>query len=210
MSNTLPPIRILLADDNQLARMGLAALIQTDPGLTIVGQARDGGEALTMFRALRPDVLVADLKMPKVDGIQLTAAVCKDDPPGRVLALTQYEGDESVLRVLNAGALGYVTKDIDGDELLEAIRKVARGQRYIPTAIAAKLAEMVTRPLSMRELQILELLRAGQSNKSIADSISISERTVGVHVSSILAKLDAKNRAEAVAIAIKRGILNAQ
>jgi two-component system, NarL family, response regulator len=208
MTNDATPIRVLLADDNQLARLGLAALIQTDPDLTIVGQAVDGAEALTMYRKLLPDVVVADLKMPNVDGIQLTAAICKENPPGRVLALTQYEGDESVLRVLNAGALGYVTKDIDGDELLDAIRKVARGQRYIPAAIATKLADMVTRPLSMRELQILELLRDGQSNKSIADSVSISERTVGVHVSNILTKLEAKNRAEAVAIAIKRGVLN--
>lgn len=210
MNTIVEPIRVLLADDNLLARMGLAALIQTDSGMRIVGQAKDGLEALSLFQSLRPDVLVADLKMPNFDGIALTVAVCKETPRGRVLALTQYEGDESVLRVLNAGALGYVTKDLDGDELLQAIRTVAQGQRFIPAAIARKLAEMISRPLSMRELQVLELLRDGLSNKAIADAISISERTVGVHVGNILSTLDAKNRAEAVAIAIKRGILNAQ
>lgn len=201
-------IRVLLADDNLIARNGVASLLATDPGIEVVGKAEDGAAAIKLYRELAPDVVVTDLKMPKLDGIQVTQALAAEQPPGAVLVLSQFEGDEGVVRALQAGALGYVTKEVDGDELIRAVRSVAARERYLPRAIANKLAErLVHSALSPRELQVLQLVYGGQSNREIAAALRMSERTVSVHVSNILDKLDARNRTEAVRIALERGLL---
>jgi two-component system NarL family response regulator len=207
-ASTAPRIRVLLADDNLIARLGVATLIRTVPDFELVGEAPDGAAALALYRELRPDVVVADLKMPGLDGIGLTEALAAAEPPGRVMVLTQYEGDESIYRALKAGALGYVTKESDGEALLDGIRTVAAGRRYVPPSIAARLADRLAGPaLSLRELQVLEHVFRGESNREIAAALHVSERTVGVFVSSILAKLGARSRTEAVAVALARGIL---
>jgi two-component system, NarL family, response regulator len=203
-----PSIRVLLAEDNQLVRMGIAALVATTTDLRIAAEAADGIEALEFYRANPVDVVVADLKMPRFDGIQLLVALKKEWPKVRVLILTQYEGDESIHRALVAGALGYVTKETAGGQILNAIRAVASGKRHVPVAIATRLAEHALGPqLTPRETQVLGLLCKGMSNREIGAELSISERTVGVFVTAILGKLDVKSRTEAIAAAMRRGFV---
>lgn len=209
MSSAEPKIiRVLLAEDNQLVRMGIVSLIATTSDLRISAEARDGVEALESYRRDPPDVVVADLKMPRFDGLQLLTSLKKENPKVRVLILTQYEGDESIHRAILAGALGYVTKETPGPRILDAIRQVAAGQRHVPVEIAARLAERALAPaLTPRESQVLELLCQGMSNREIGAQLSVSERTVGVFVTGILGKLDVKSRTEAIAAAMRRGFI---
>ncbi|MDX2024663.1 MAG: response regulator transcription factor [Deltaproteobacteria bacterium] len=203
-------IDILLVEDNELARAGTAALIGTQNDMRIVGEATDGTSGLEMFRSLRPHIAMVDLRMPSFDGVQLTAALMREAPPARVLVLTHYEGDADVFNAIKAGALGYLTKDVGRTELFTAIRTVAEGKRYLPAAIAGKLADRMTQPaLSPRELQVLEHIFAGRANKEIADTLKLSEKTVIMYVSQILSKMGAKSRTEAVSLALSRGILRA-
>ncbi|MDX2022829.1 MAG: response regulator transcription factor [Deltaproteobacteria bacterium] len=202
------PIRVLIADDSQLARLGIAALIETSADMTLVAQACDGASAIELYRQWLPDVLLVDLKMPGIDGVQVVATLAKETPPAKTIVVSQFEGDEGVFRALRAGALSYVTKDAQGSDILAAIRSAAAGKRFLPGNIGAKLADRVTGELlSLRELQVLKLLADGLSNLAIAKSLSLSERTVAVHVAHILEKMGVKNRAQAVASAMKRGIL---
>jgi two-component system, NarL family, response regulator len=200
--------RVLVADDNRLTRLGIVTVLELHDDLEVVGQAVDGAQAVTMFRDLKPDVLVVDLKMPHLDGVQVTTQICKDDPAARILVLTHYDGDENIFQALRAGARGYLTKDIEGNELVEAIRALAAGGRFIPPEIASRVAERATRPeLTPREQQVLERMAKGLTNKEIAQGLDISDRTIGVYVGNILAKLEAKTRTEAVTVATKRGLL---
>lgn len=206
--NTRTRTRVLVADDNRLTRLGIVTVLELHDDLEVVGQASDGAQAVTMWRECRPDVLVVDLKMPHLDGVQVTAQLCKDDPNARILVLTHYDGDENIFQALRAGARGYLTKDIEGNELVEAIRALAAGGRFIPPEIASRVAERAARPeLTPREQQVLERMAVGLTNKEIAQELDISDRTIGVYVGNILSKLEAKTRTEAVTVARKRGLL---
>jgi DNA-binding NarL/FixJ family response regulator len=201
-------IHIILVEDNELARAGTAALIGTQSDMKIVGEAVDGTSGLELYRKERPHLAIVDLRMPSFDGVQLTAALMRESPAARVLVLTHYEGDADVFNAIKAGALGYLTKDVGRAELFTAIRTVADGKRYLPAAIAGKLADRMTQPaLSPRELQVLEHIFAGRANKEIADVLKLSEKTVIMYVSQILSKMGAKSRTEAVSMALSRGIL---
>jgi len=202
-------IRILVADDHAVVRMGLVSLIHSEPDLEVVGEAEDGRQALEMFRRLRPDILLADLRMPEMDGVAMTQAICRELPTARVIILSSYEGDEEIYRALEAGARGYLLKkDSLGDDMLKAIRSVNGGQHYIPPAVAATLAERMHRSeLTPRELDVLKAIAEGMSNKRVADRLAIAEGTVKIHVTNILSKLGVADRTEAVTAAIRRGIL---
>lgn len=208
MTSPAAPIRVLVAEDNYLTRLGTVTLLRTQPDMEVVGEAEDGTAALDLYRRTAADVVVADLKMPGLDGVALAAALARETPPGKMLVLTHYDGDENVFRALKAGARGYLTKGVRPGDFLGAVRAVYAGDRYLPPDIAGKVAERMMQPgLSPRELQVLELVYRGMSNRQIAATLSVSERTVGMFVSNILAKLDARSRTEAVSIAIERGIL---
>lgn len=202
------PIRILVADDNALTRLGVVTMLRSEADFTIVGEAADGARAVTLYREVTPDVLVVDLRMPALDGVQVTAEICRHDPNARVLVLTHYDGDEDIFRALRAGARGYLTKEVGGEELVAAVRVVAGGGRYMPPDVASRLAERVLQPsLTVREQQVLEQMAVGLTNKQIGEKLEMSDRTVGTHVSQILAKLGAKTRTEAVTVGSQRGLL---
>jgi two-component system, NarL family, response regulator len=206
--NSEQQIRVLLVEDSYLVRMGIAALIGRATDMTVVAEAEDGIKAVELYRSCKPDVVVTDLKMPSFDGVQLLNVLKKEKPPARVLVLTQYEGDESIRGAIVAGALGYVLKETPGIQLLDAIRTVAAGRRHVPIEIASRLAEQSMTPrLTPRETQVLTLLCKGMSNRSIGTELNVTERTVGVFVTAILAKLDVKSRTEAIATALRRGFV---
>jgi two-component system NarL family response regulator len=202
-------IRILLADDHSVVRMGLAALISTEPGFTVVGQASDGAEAVALYRQLRPDVVLMDLLMPNLTGTQALAAIRSEFPHARILILSTSDGDDDVYRALHAGAAGYLLKSSPGEQLFPAIRAVQRGEKWIPPEVARSLANRSLREeLSQREIQVLTELASGGSNKEIASALGITEHTVKAHLKSILAKLPARDRTEAVTVALQRGIIH--
>lgn len=203
------PIRILIAEDHAVVRDGLAAVLKFDAGMTVVGLAKNGREAVTQFRALRPDVVLMDLAMPELDGAGAILAIRDEFPDARILVLTTYDNDESVFRALENGAKGYLLKDCSTDDLLAAIRKIHAGGTHVSERAAARLAEraMAGGPLSAREIEVLKWIAEGKSNKEIATLLFISEGTVKTHVLSIHEKLGVSDRTEAAVTAIKRGIL---
>jgi DNA-binding NarL/FixJ family response regulator len=202
-------IRILIAEDHAVVRDGLAAVLRFEPGMTVVGLAKNGREAVTQFREMRPDVVLMDLAMPELDGAGAILAIRGDFPDARILVLTTYDNDESVFRALENGAKGYLLKDCSTADLLAAIRKIHAGGSHVSERAAARLAEraMAGGPLSPREIEVLKWIAEGKSNKEIAAVLFISEGTVKTHVLSIHEKLGVSYRTEAVVIAIKRGIL---
>lgn len=201
-------IRILIADDHFVVRSGLAAVVESQDDLIIVGEAANGLEAVIKFRELQPDIVLMDLQMPEIDGISAIRSIKTDFPNARIIVLTTYDGDEDIFRALQAGALAYLLKDGGRDELLNAIRTVFEGRKYVPSEVAKTLAE---RPfgndLTPRELEILQGIFDGYANKEIGYKLNISEGTVKNHVVSILSKLEANDRTQAVLIAIKRGLI---
>jgi DNA-binding NarL/FixJ family response regulator len=208
MQSALNLIRILTVDDHPLLRKGIAALVNGEPDLKLVAEASNGKEAVDAFRAHRPDVTLMDLQMPEVDGIDAIDRIRREFPEARIIVLTTYSGDTQVLRALKAGARGYILKGHVHKELLDAIRAVHAGQKRIPAEIAAELADHATDDaLTEREIDVLRLIGAGNSNKQIADQLSIGEATVKSHVTNILSKLGANDRAHSVTIALKRGII---
>src|SRR5215467_5840902 len=201
-------IRILTVDDHALLREGIAALVNAEPDMKLVAEATTGEEAIERFREHRPDVTLMDLQMPDLNGTEAIARIQSEFPDARIVVLTTYTGDAQVLRALRAGARGYILKGHVHRELLETIRAVHAGQKRIPPDIAAELAEHAADdPLSPREIDVLRLIAAGNSNKLIADQLSIGEATVKSHVTNILSKLGANDRAHAVTIGLKRGII---
>jgi len=201
-------IRILTVDDHPLLRKGIAALVNGEPDLKLVAEASNGNEAIEAFRSHRPDVTLMDLQMPEVDGIDAIDRIRREFPEARIIVLTTYSGDTQVLRALKAGARGYILKGHVHKELLDAIRAVHAGQKRIPPELAAELAEHATDDaLTVREIDVLRLIGAGNANKQIADQLSIGEATVKSHVTNILSKLGANDRAHAVTIGLKRGII---
>ena len=201
-------IRILTVDDHALMRIGIATLVNAEPDMKLIGEASNGQEAVERFRLDRPDVTLMDLQMPGFNGIEAIDCILGEFPDARIIVLTTYTGDVQVLRALKAGARGYVLKEHVRRQLLETIRVVHSGQKRIPPDIAAELAEHAADDqLTAREIDVLRLIAVGNSNKLIADQLSIGEATVKGHITNILSKLGANDRAHAVTIALKRGIM---
>ena len=202
------PIRVLIADDHALLRDGIAILISNSTDIVVAGEAATGKEAIIAHQQLRPDVTLMDLQMPGLNGIDAITTIRQEYPQARIIVLTTYEGDALARRALNAGVAGYILKDMIRTELLEAIRAVQLGLKYIPQKIAAELAEHYAEDdLSEREIEVLREVARGTSNKIIASHLSISEATVKAHMQNILLKLGASDRTHAVSIATARGFL---
>lgn len=204
-----PELRILLADDHFMMRLGLASLIGKEPDLRVVGEASSGAEAVAQCELHRPDVVLMDIRMPDMNGIEATGRILKQRPEIKVIMLTTYEGDEDVFQALKAGAKAYFLKTVTGAELVKGIRAVHAGNYCLPPDIAAKLAQRFSLPvLTPRETEILERLATGRSNKEIAALLNLAENTVKNHVHLILEKLGVQDRTQAVTKAIERGILH--
>ena len=203
-----PPIRILIADDHYLVRMGLIAMINTEPDMQIVAEATDGAQAVALFKKSTPDVALMDLRMPIKSGVEATVEIRKQNDGARILMLTALDGDEDIHTALEAGAAGYVLKNSTEDKLIPAIRAVAAGQDWIPEEVAKRLASRrMFEELTPRELQVLNELAKGLANKQIADVLNITENTTKWFLKSILAKLRVADRTQAVAVAVQRGII---
>jgi DNA-binding NarL/FixJ family response regulator len=207
-------IRIVIADDHSVVRQGLRMFLGLDPELEVVGEAADGAQALGLARQLRPDVVVMDLLMPVMDGITATAAIRQELPNTEVLALTSVLEDASVVGAVRAGAIGYLLKDTQAEALCQAIKAAAAGQVQLTPKAAARLMQAVSTPespeaLTERETEVLRLLAQGQSNKQIAHSLHIAEKTVKTHVSNILSKLGVQSRTQATLYAVRTGLVSA-
>jgi len=205
---TARPIRIMTVDDHPALRDGIAAIVELQRDMLLVGEASNGAEAIAAFANLRPDVVLMDLQMPVMGGVDAIAAIRKDSRNARIIVLTTYDGDVQAARALKAGAAAYLLKSSLRKELLDTIRSVHAGRRHIPPQIAQEIAlHAADEPLSEREIGILQLVAAGNANKQIAWRLSISEDTVKAHMKSIFSKLDVNDRTHAVTAALKRGVI---
>lgn len=212
---TQAPIRILIADDHAVVREGLRALIAAKPDMELVGEAEDGIEAVLLARSLKPDIILLDLLMPRMDGVEAIAKIKQENPGARILVLTSFAADDKVFPAIKAGALGYLLKDSSSQALIRAIREVHQGESSLHPSIARKLirelnraptAAPVENPLTEREVEVLKLIAGGLSNHEIAEMLVISERTVSSHMSNILEKLHLANRTQAALYALREGL----
>lgn len=202
-------IRILIADDHYVVRMGLSALVETEPDLQVVGEASDGDQVVDLYKKLEPDLVLMDLRMPRSDGIFATRVIREQFPKARILMLTTYDGDDDIHKALSAGASGYLLKNSTRESLIPAIRAVAAGKQWIPQEVASRLAaRKMFEELTPRELEVLNKLAKGLANKEIADVLNISEHTVKGYLKTILGKLHVADRTEAVTAALQRGIIH--
>jgi two-component system NarL family response regulator len=201
-------LRIMLVDDHYLVRVGLASILALEPDMTVCAEASTGEQAIQLFRTHRPDVTLMDLRLSGTNGSEATQAILAEFPDARVIVISTYICDEEIYNALQSGAMAYLVKSVQREELIEAIRKAAAGQRHIPREVAARLADRVGRSqLSARELDVLRLLVGGKRNRAIAETLDITEGTVKLHVSSILGKLGVLDRTEAVTVALQRGLV---
>lgn len=201
-------IRILCVDDHPLMREGILTIISNQPGMSLVAQAATGGEAVQKFREHQPDVTLMDLRLPDMSGIDALVAIRADFPEARIIMLTTFEGDVEIRRSLEAGARGYLLKSMPPKELVEGIRQVHAGKKRIPPQLAAQLAEHLgDEALTPREIEVIRHIAGGNRNRDIADRLFITEETVKVHIKHIMEKLGAADRTQAVAIAVRRGII---
>ena len=201
-------IRISSVDDHPLLREGIAALVNNQPDMSLIGQAATGSEAIQLFKELRPDVTLLDLRLPDMSGIDTLIAIRCEFPEARIIMLTTFEGDVEILRALQAGARGYLLKNMPPAELLDVIRQVHAGKKRIPPEIASQLAEHLSdETLTEHEVQVLRAVASGNKNRDIAKKLFVSEETVKVHTKHIMDKLGAADRTQAVTIAVRRGII---
>jgi len=212
MSNT---IRVLVADDHAIVRKGIRALLATEPDIEVVGEAQNGQEAILEAQRLRPDVILMDLVMPQIDGVEAIRRITGQHPKARILVLTSFAADENIFPAIKAGALGYLLKDSGPEELVQAIHQVHRGESSLHPTVARKLLDEISRPaekrseagpLTEREVEVLQLVAQGRSNQEIADLLVISEATVRTHVSNILGKLHLASRTQAALYALREGL----
>jgi DNA-binding NarL/FixJ family response regulator len=202
------PIRVLSVDDHPLIRAGIAMIIENQPDMVLVAQSSSGAEAIQHYRQHRPDVTLMDLRLPDLSGIDAMLAIHADFPEARIIMLTTFDGDVEVQRAMDAGARGYFLKNTPPGELVQAIRQVHAGKKRIPVALAAQLAEHTgEESLTAREIEVLRWVGSGNRNRDIAEILCISEETVKVHIKHIMDKLGAKDRTQAIAIAVRRGII---
>jgi DNA-binding NarL/FixJ family response regulator len=207
--NEQPKIRVLSIDDHPLVREGLAALINGQADMQIVGQGSTGHEAIQLFRDQQPDVVLMDVRLPDMSGIDAMVTIRSDFPDARIIMVTSSEGDVEMHRALEGGARGYVLKSMPPKELLDAIRKVHCGKKAIPHEIATRLADHITdESLTAREIEILQQVAEGNGNRDIAERFFISEGTVKIHIKHIMEKLGANDRTQAITIAVRRGIIH--
>ncbi len=203
------PIRILVVEDHHVVRQGLVALIRSVPDMTVVGEASDGQQGVALFRELKPDVAIMDLRLPVMTGVEAITKIRREFPQARIIVLTTFDGDEDIYRALQAGARGYLLKDMFGDDLMDAIRAVHAGKSRIPDTVAQRLADRMAGPeLTGREMDVLRLIVAGRSNKEIGGDLFISEATVKTHVNSLLGKLGVTDRTQAATTALQRGLVH--
>ena len=209
MTDHVPsPIRILVVDDHPLLREGLLSMLEHRTDMLVVGEARDGAEAVARFRDLKPDVTLMDVQMPVMNGVDAIIAIRSEFPNARILVLTTYAGDVQAVRALRAGATGYLLKSSLRTEMLDAIENVHRGRRHLQADVAAEIAlHVVDQQLSNREIAVLREVALGKANKEIARSLSLSEETVKAHLKTIFSKLDVTDRTRAVTVAVTRGII---
>ncbi len=209
MTQEAAKIRVLCVDDHPLVRKGIASILANETDMALIGEAENGRDAVEKFRQLKPDVTLMDLRMPLMDGIAAVEEIRRFAPEARVIALTSYDGDQHIYRALEAGIKGYLLKEMVHTDVLQAIRIVNGGGKYIPSSVAARLSESFPQtPLTSRELEVLAQMARGLSNKEIASKFGTATGTVKMQVQSILAKLGAEDRTQAVTIALRRGILD--
>jgi len=202
-------IRVLTADDHPVVREGIRALLRNESDMDVVAEAGDGAQVVELYEQHEPDVVLMDLRMPRLDGVASIRAIIAAHPKARILALTSYEGDADIYRALDAGACGYLVKDMVGQDVVGAIRSAVAGKRVIPPAVAGRLAEFVPRvDLTAREHEVLRLAAKGLRNRDIAHIIGRSEETVKVHLKHLMAKLGVEDRTEAVMLGLQRGIIH--
>ncbi len=202
-------IRVLCVDDHPLVRKGIASILANEADMELVAEAGNGHEAVDMFRDLHPDVILMDLRMPQLDGIEATRTIRGDDPEARIIALTSYDGDQDIYRALEAGVRGYILKEMVHTEVVRAIRTVYTGKRLMPPEVAERLSEYFPQvALTPREVEVLSCVARGLANKEIAHKLGTANGTIKMHVQNILEKLGASDRTHAVTLAIERGILH--
>ncbi len=212
MSSGGENIELFIVDDHRVVRSGIKALVETEPSLEVIGEASDGREAVAKVSQRSPDVILMDLVMPEMDGVEATKKIIQDNPEGKILILTSFSEEERIIQAIKAGATGYLIKDASPDELVGAIRDVYRGESTLDPKVAGTVLrsmqneEESSDDLTERETEVLELVAEGLPNDDIADKLYISERTVRSHVSNILGKLDLANRTQAALYAVRKGI----
>ncbi len=203
------PIRLLIADDHPVVREGLAAMLNRRADMRVIAEATNGAEAVTLALQHRPDVVLMDLRMPHLNGVEALEQIRAEWPEARVIVITTYDGDDDIYRALRAGAKAYLLKDTPREEVLDTVRAVYAGQKRLPPEVAAKLADRMTAPeLTERERDVLRQIVAGRSNKEIGAALNIAEGTVKAHVNSLLGKLGVSDRTQAVTEALRRGLVH--
>lgn len=209
MSKADQPIRVMTVDDHPMLRIGITAVISAEPDMVLVGEAADGRRGVELFLQLKPDVTLMDLQMPLLNGVDAIVEIRAEFPTARIIALTTYKGDIQAQRALRAGAAGYLLKSSLGDHLVNTIRSVNAGRRHVPAEIAQEIALHSTdQPLSLREVEVLQLAAEGNPNKLIAAALGLTEDTVKAHMKNIFSKLDARDRTQAVTLAARRGLID--
>lgn len=204
----MTPLQLMIVDDHALVRLGLKTSLEMEPDFRVVAETSTGEQALASYAAARPDVILIDLRLPGLSAIETTARLREIDPQAKVIVISTFNGGEDIFRALQAGAKTYLPKSIQREEMIAAIRAVARGEGCLPPSVASKLAERLQRPsLTVREAEVLKLVVAGETNKEIASKLSLAEVTVKLHVSNILEKLGARDRTEAARLAIESGLV---
>jgi DNA-binding NarL/FixJ family response regulator len=209
MDRPVDSITVLLVEDHFLARIALRSVLAGHPQICVIGKAGDGEQGLAMYRALRPDVMLLDLRLPGTSGFEVLTRVRREFADARVVVLSNYQGSEDVYRAVRSGAAGYLTKDASGQELIDAITTVHRDLRYLPRTALDRLAERTSAiDLTPRETEVLTCITQGRSNREIAEHLHISEKTVRIHVSAVLEKMGARDRTQATIFALQRGLVH--